>query len=246
MVGPRDKLHRHAERALGDMRCCFGAFQCRQHGRAGIPRHTSAGRGDIVPIARAYRDRSDGERSQLAEQPVKVGDDLVEHSLIEIDQVHLVHGEHKLADAQQRCDGRVATRLHQQALARIDQQDRNVGLRRAGDHVTGVLLVSRRIGQDEPAPGCLEEPVGDVDGDALVALGRKAIHQKRIVGAARHRAEADAVALQRRHHVVRDRAALEQQPPDQGGLAVIDRATGKNAQKGIGHSEIPLALLHLH
>ena len=99
--------------------------------------------------------------------------------------------------------------------------------------------MARRVGQDEAAAWGFEEAVGDVDGDALVAFGGEAIDQQRVVGAARHGAEADAVALQRRHHVVGDGAALEQQAADQGGLAVVHRAAGENAQKGVGHQKYP-------
>ena len=81
--------------------------------------------------------------------------------------------------------------------------------------------------------------VGDVDGHALVAFGGKAIDQQRVVGAALDRAEAPAVALQRRHHVVGDGAALEQQAADQRRFAVIDRAAGQHAQQGIGHQKYP-------
>jgi hypothetical protein len=46
----------------------------------------------------------------------------------------------------------VAPGLGQHALARVDQDHRQVGGRRAGDHVARVLLVARRVGDDELAP----------------------------------------------------------------------------------------------
>ncbi len=45
----------------------------------------------------------------------------------------------------------MAARLDQHALARVDQDDGEVGSRGAGDHVAGVLLVARGIGDDELA-----------------------------------------------------------------------------------------------
>ena len=51
------------------------------------------------------------------------------------------------------------------------------------------------------------------------------------------------VALQRGHHVVGDGAAFEQQPPDQGRLAVIDAAAGQNAQDCFGHQKYPSRFL---
>ena len=65
----------------------------------------------------------------------------------------------------------MAARLGQHALARVDQDDGEVGGRGAGDHVARVLLVARRVGDDELALVGGEEAVGDVDRDALLALG---------------------------------------------------------------------------
>ena len=230
VVGARDKLHRHAEGPLGGVGGGFGAFKRGQQRGAGIPRHVCARAGDIVAVAGTDRDGGNGEGAELAEQRVEVGDDLVEHGLVEVDEVHLVDREDDLANAKQRGDGGVPAGLHEQALACVDQEHRQVGLGSAGDHVAGVLFVAWRVGEDETAAWGFEEAVGYIDGDALVAFGGEAIDQQGIVGAAGDGAEADAVALQRRHHVVGDGAALEQQAADEGGLAVVHRAAGEYAQ----------------
>ena len=60
--------------------------------------------------------------------------------------------------------------LGQDALAGVDKQDGQIRCRGTGDHVAGVLLVAWSICQDEAACRGLKEPVGDVDGDALLAL----------------------------------------------------------------------------
>ena len=65
------------------------------------------------------------------------------------------------------------------ALAGVDQHHGEVGGRRAGRHVAGVLLVTRRVGDDEPAPLGGEEAVGDVDRDALLALASSPSTSKR-------------------------------------------------------------------
>ena len=75
----------------------------------------------------------------------------------------------------------MAARLREHALARIDQDHRQVRGRGAGDHVARVLLVAGRVGDDELAPLGGEEAVGDVDGDALLALGGEAVDQQREV-----------------------------------------------------------------
>ena len=103
----------------------------------------------------------------------------VEDRLVEADQVDLVDRQHDVADAEQRGDDRMAPRLRQHALARIDQHDGEIGGRGAGRHVAGVLLVAGRVGDDERALRRGEEAVGDVDGDALLALGLEAVDQQR-------------------------------------------------------------------
>jgi hypothetical protein len=64
------------------------------------------------------------------------------------------------------------------------------------------LLVARRIGDDELAPLGREEPVGDVDRDALLALGREPIDEQREVDLAAARADALRIRLQRRELIL--------------------------------------------
>ena len=75
----------------------------------------------------------------------------------------------------------MATGLCQHTLAGIQQDDGQVCRRGTGDHVARVLLVAGRVGNDELALFGREEAVGDIDGDALLALGRQAIDQQRKV-----------------------------------------------------------------
>ena len=110
-----------------------------------------------------------------------IGDDRVERGLVVIDQVHLVHREHEAADADQLGEIGMPPRLGQHALARIDQEHGEVGGRGAGHHVARILLVARRIGDDELALLAREEAIGDVDRDALLALGREAVDEQREV-----------------------------------------------------------------
>ena len=70
----------------------------------------------------------------------------------------------------QFCDAAVAHGLRSEPLTDIDQQDREIRGRGAGDHVPRVLLVARRVGDDVLARVGREEAVRDVDRDALLAL----------------------------------------------------------------------------
>ena len=121
--------------------------------------------------------------------------------------------------------------LHQHALARVDQHDRDVGRRGAGRHVARVLLVARRVGDDELALRRREEAVGDVDGDALLALGLEPVDQQREVDVVAVGAVLPGIALQRGQLVVEDQLGVVEQPADQRRLAVIDRAAGEEAQQ---------------
>ncbi len=127
----------------------------------------------------------------------------------------------------------MAPRLRQHALARVDQHDGEVGVRCAGRHVARVLLVARRIGHDELALVGRKEAVGDIDGDALLALGGEPVHQQREVDALVADRAVLALLAQRGELVVEDELAVIEQPADQRRLAVIDAAAGQEAQQAL-------------
>ena len=134
------------------------------------------------------------------------------------------------ADAEQRRDRGVAAGLLDHALARVDQHDRHLGGRGAGDHVARVLLVPRRVGEDEAPPRGREVAVRDVDRDALLALGAQAVGQQRQVqvpvAVARVRHLGDVLEL-----VGQDRLGVVEQPPDQRRLPVVHRAGRREPQR---------------
>jgi hypothetical protein len=89
--------------------------------------------------------------------------------------------------------------------------------------------VAGRVGDDELAPGGVEVAVGDVDRDALFALGAQAVGQQREVGVAVPAPPGgllDVLEL-----VLEDRLGVVQQPADQGRLAVVDRSRGGEADQ---------------
>jgi len=75
--------------------------------------------------------------------------------------------------------------------------------------------------------------VRDVDRDALLALGGEPVEQQGEVELALDRAVAPRVGLERRELVIEDQPGLEQQPPDQRRLAVVDGAAGDEAQQAL-------------
>ena len=67
----------------------------------------------------------------------------VKNLFAEVDQIHLVHRDHHVMDAQQRRDERVAAGLLEDAVARIDQHDGQVRGGGSCGHVARVLFVAR-------------------------------------------------------------------------------------------------------
>ena len=189
-----------------------------------VPGHPAIRRRDVAARARTGRDGGHIGQADLPGESAIVIDDGVETRLRAFDEIHLVHGQHDPADAEQRQQPAVPPRLGQQALARIDQHDGQVRGRGGGDHVARVLLVARGVGQDEAALADVEEAIGDVDGDALLALGGQAVHEK---GHIRGTVEIG----QGRDLVGRDGSGVEKQAADQGRLAVVDRTAGDQADE---------------
>jgi hypothetical protein len=150
------------------------------------------------------------------------------------DGVELVDREDDVRHAQQAREQRVAPRLRQQLqrlaregeLGRVDENDGGVAARRRRHHVARVLLVPRRVGDDEFALRGREVAVRDVDRDALLALGLEAVGEEREVDRLAAGARLERVEL-----VGEDRAAVEEEPTDQRALAVVDRAGGEEPER---------------
>ena len=180
-------------------------------------------------MQRRDRDEREVVDVELGRELGELGADLVEALLRVLDQVHLVDAEHEVLHLQQRRDHRVAARLLEHALAGVDEHQREVGGRRAGDHVARVLHVPGGVGDDELALRRREVAVGDVDGDALLALGPQAVGEQREVGVVEPAVAAGL--LDRLELVLEDLLGVEQQPPDERALAVVDRTRGGEAQQ---------------
>ena len=157
-------------------------------------------------------------------------DDVAEDALVVADEIDLVDRQHDMADAEQRDDDRMAVGLGQEAFSRVHEHDGEVGVRGAGRHVARVLLMPRRVGDDEGARFGREIAIGDVDRDALLALGLEPVDEQREVDRVVGRAEFLRIALERRKLVVEDQLLFVQEPADQRRLAVVDRTAGEEAQ----------------
>ncbi len=235
-VGPHHKLHGKAQRS----RTPFGnpqrhGFKGVQQRRARIPGHVGARVHDIVAGQRADRDQLNGLEPQPVRQGKKLRPYRRKHLRAVADEIHLVYRCHDVRDLQQACDVGVPARLRQQApglykCIRIDEHDGHIGRRRACRHVARVLLVPGRVRDDEFALRCREVTIGNIDGDALLALGSQTIRQQRKVDGpiarAIHAAGADAGKL-----ILVDALGVVEQTPNQRALAVVDRPGRGEAQQ---------------
>ena len=196
-----------------------------------VPGRVGAGLGDVVAAQGRERDGDDVLDAELGGEGAVVGVDRSKTLLGVVDQVELVDGQDDVADAEERDQVAVAPGLGQDPLAGVDQDHGQLGGRGAGDHVARVLLVARRVGHDELAVLGREEAVGHVDGDALLALGGQAVDQEGEVELAALGADLLRVGLERGQVVLEDQLGLVEEAPDQRALAVVDRATGDEAQQ---------------
>jgi len=175
LVGPVDPLHREPELVEVVIAADVHRLQMAEQRRPLIPGRVLGVRHDIVAVERADRDEGDVLDAEPRQKLLERLADLLETRPAPADEVHLVDGDDDVRDAQQRSDGGVAAALLDDAGARIDEHDGEVGRGGARHHVARVLHVAGRIGDDEAAARRGKIPVGDVDGDALLALGAQAI-----------------------------------------------------------------------
>ncbi len=187
---------------------------------------------DVVAGERRDRDRDLVAYAELLGEIAELRLDLAEARLVEVDEVHLVDGEDDVGDPEGRRDERVPSRLLDDALAGVEQDDRDIGGRGTGDHVARVLHVTRGVGELEAPRRGDERAVRDVDRDALLALCPEAVGQQRQVDVAVPAALArllDVLELVR-HHLLR----VVEEAADQGRLAVVHRAAGHEAEQLTG------------
>jgi hypothetical protein len=233
-VGAIDPLHRQAESAgLLPFLVDFDRFEVAHQRWSVVPRRALAVADHVVALERRQGDRRDVIEADLFAELAVLVDDPAKDTLRVIHQIHLVDRQHDLADADQADEIAVAPGLREDSLAGVDQDHREVGGGRAGDHVARVLLVPRRVGNDELAPVGAEEAVSDVDRDALLALGGEAVDQQREVDLAALGSPLPAVGLDGGELVFEEHSGFIEQAADQRALAVVDTAAGDEAQQAL-------------
>ena len=232
-VGTVHPLHRHPERLLCQVVVDRHRLEEPQQRRAVIPRGVRTRFDDVVALQCRQRYEGDVvEADAFGEVGVLVFDRR-EHLVRVVHQVHLVDGDHHPLDAQQRHQVAVAAGLGEYPFARVDQDDRHVRGGRAGDHVAGVLLVTWCVGHDELAALGGEESIRHIDRDALFAFGRQPVEQQGEVEVAALGADLGRIGLERGEVILEHQVRLVEQAPDQGALAIIDRAARDEPQQAL-------------
>ena len=230
-IGSVDELHRHAKVLQVAIAADVNRFQEVHQRAAVVPRHGFAAFDDVVSVERADRIEVQVRQIQPRRKSTVVIADGFVLFLIKVDEVHLVDRDDDVLDAQQRHDEGVTLGLRQNAFSGIDHQNREVRRRRAGSHVPRVLLVARRVGDDELSLGRAEVAVGDIDRDALLPFLFQSIHKQRRVKITAGRSLLSGVALDFRQLVFVDQFGIVEQSTDQGALAVVHAPAGDKAKQ---------------
>jgi len=131
--------------------------------------------------------------------------------------------------AQQAGDKAVTAGLLNHPFARVDQDDGEVGGRGTRHHVAGVLNVPRGIRDDELPLGRGKIAVGDINRDALLALGTQPIGQQRQIHVGI--ATLPGSLLNRFKLVLKNCFGVVHQAPDQGAFAVVYTACSREPQQ---------------
>ncbi len=123
----------------------------------------------------------------------------------------------------------MAPRLLHDPLAGVDEHEGEIRGRVPRDHVARVLDVPGRVGDDEFPQRCGEVAVGDVDRDALFALGAQPVGEESEVGVLVPTLATEA--LDRLELVLEDGLGVVEEPADERALAVVDRTGGGEAEE---------------
>ena len=240
------ELHRQAEGVQGGLELVLAGKRLEQfeEGRTLVPGRVGGPIDDVVALERRDGDHVDVVDAELGRHGLDLVGDPCEGLLRVAEQVDLVDRHDHVRHAKQGDHREVAAGLLEDALAAVDQHDHGVGGRGAGDHVARVLHVTGAIGEDEAAVAGGEIAVGDVDRDALLALGAEAIGQQCEVELAVGEPALGGRAGHLLELIGEDRLGVVQQTTDEGRLAVVDRPGRREAEEGRALEPGALSVMH--
>src|SRR5215468_7578642 len=192
----------------------WNIFQMLQQCRTFKPGHVSTGSNDVVSFERAHWYGINTGDSQPRRESIEIARNGCKYILAIVKKIHFVDGGDDVTNSQKRGDISVPAGLRQQSFGGIDEDDCSVCGRGASGHVARVLLMTRRIGNDEFSPWSREVAIGNIDGDALLTFRPQTISEKReIDGAVR---AVDATFHDGKQLVLKHGPGVIQQTPNQG------------------------------
>ncbi len=103
--------------------------------------------------------------------------------------------------------------------------------------------MARAIGNDEIAGRAGEVTIGDIDRDALFALGAEAIDKQGEIRFPASSPDDSAILVERRQLVVGHFAQIMEQASDQRRFAVVDATAGDEAKERARHQKYPSRFL---
>ena len=222
-------LHWEAEETAHRLMTHRNGLQIAQQGRSLIPRSLITLVHHVVAILGADRDEHHVLDIQCLRHLLVVGNNLIIYIFTEINQVHLVDSHQDMRYAEQRRNIAVTHGLLQHAVARIDEDDAQIGSAGTRHHVAGILNMSRSIGDDKLALWCGEIAVSHIDGDALFALGTETIREQSQVHL--FITAALACSLHRLQLVFENRLAIIKQSSYQSTLSIVHAARSREAEQ---------------
>ena len=198
-----------------------GLEQVHQGGSV-IPGHVLRPVHHIIAILGTDGHETDIFDLQLAGQFPELVFNIFEHILVKPHQVHFIHRHDQMRDLQQGGDIGMPDGLFQHAVAGVHEDHSHVGRGSACDHVTGILYMSRRVGNDELPLGGGKIAVGHINGDALFPFGPQTVGEQcqvDLLAAGAFTGTFDGLKL-----VLKNSFAVIQQTADEGALTVIHTA----------------------
>ena len=172
MIRTADALHGQVEALLdGGIRRHIDLLEIWQQCLVRVPRHVRGFLRNVVALGRGDGDDDDIFEVEFFFELANLRGDFREPLLVVADEVHLVDGKDEVPDAHECANSRMPPRLRQHALLCVDEDDGEVGERRAAGHVARVFLMARRVGADKAAIVRREIAIGHINRDALLALG---------------------------------------------------------------------------
>ena len=225
-----DPLHGEAGIDVVFLPADIDGLEVIEEGGAFIPRHFFRAIHDVVAIEGGDRDIRDlDDVIETGGEVVEILDDVVINFFRVIDEIHLVHGDDEVLDAKEVGDEAVALGLLDHAFTGIDEDDGKVRGGGTRDHVAGVLGVAWSVCDDEFALGCGKVTVGDINGDALLALGFESVCEKGEVDV--FITAAAGGFLHGFELILEDGFGIIEKAANEGGFAVIDGAGGGEAEE---------------